>query len=433
MKSFFILAINSFLSGATAMLIWFAMSLWVYVNTQSVMATSLMSGIYMISLTVTGVWFGSLVDHHKKKTMLLGSSIATLIAFLAAFAVYLLAPENAFTSHSSPLLWLFIGCVFTGVIVGNIRNIAMPTVVTLMVPESDRDKANGILGTLSGISFLLASVISGFLLASSGMFWIMIIALVTLVASILHLLTLNVPEKGVAHIKEPEAKTDRFDFITTFKTIRAVPGLLALILFTSFNNFLGGVFMPLLDPYGLSLVSLEVWGIIWGFLSLGFILGGLFIAKFGLGKQPLRTLFMTNVLIWMISIFFTIQPWIMLLCVGMFIYICFVPFIEASEHTVIQKIVPKDRQGRVFGFAQSIETSASPLTALVIGPLAQYVFIPFMTTGAGVELLGGWFGTGQGRGIALVFITTGIIGLTMTLVAWNSKQYRLLSRQYAKK
>lgn len=53
-----------------------------------------------------------------------------------------------------------------------------------------------------------------------------------------------------------------------------------------------------------------------------------------------------------------------------------------------------------------------------------------MTTGAGVGLIGKWFGTGPDRGIALVFTITGIIGLTMTIIAFNSKYYRQLSAKY---
>ena len=72
------------------------------------------------------------------------------------------------------------------------------------------------------------------------------------------------------------------------------------------------------------------------------------------------------------------------------------PYAEAAEQTTLQKVVPYERQGRVFGFAQSVEQAASPLTAFLIGPLAQFVFIPFMTTGAGAEAIGGWFGTRPG-------------------------------------
>jgi DHA3 family multidrug efflux protein-like MFS transporter len=53
-----------------------------------------------------------------------------------------------------------------------------------------------------------------------------------------------------------------------------------------------------------------------------------------------------------------------------------------------------------------------------------------MTTGAGVELLGDWFGTGTDRGIALLFIVSGFIGLLATLLAMRSYSYRALSKNY---
>jgi MFS transporter, DHA3 family, multidrug efflux protein len=109
------------------------------------------------------------------------------------------------------------------------------------------------------------------------------------------------------------------------------------------------------------------------------------------------------------------------------------PFIEASEQTIIQKVVPNDRQGRVFGFAQSVEQAGSPMTAFLIGPIAQLFFIPFMTTGKGTELIGSWFGTGPGRGIALVFMASGVIGLTITIIAFRSKAYKRLTNSYLKK
>ena len=190
--------------------------------------------------------------------------------------------------------------------------------------------------------------------------------------------------------------------------------------------------MALMDAYGLSLVSVQVWGTLLGFLSFGFIFGGLYIAKKGLGKNPLKNLLRINIITWTVCIFFTIQPSIILFTIGILIWMCLVPFIEATEQTIIQKVVPPERQGRVFGFAQSVEQAASPLTAFLIGPIAQFIFIPYMTTGRGVDLIGDWFGVGVGRGIALVFIVTGILGLIVTILAMRSSSYKLLSKRYLK-
>jgi DHA3 family multidrug efflux protein-like MFS transporter len=120
-----------------------------------------------------------------------------------------------------------------------------------------------------------------------------------------------------------------------------------------------------------------------------------------------------------------------LLAVGCVIWLFLGPYAEAAEQTTLQKVVPFERQGRVFGFAQSVEQSASPLTAFLVGPLTQFVAIPFMTTGAGAEAIGGWYGTGPERGMAIVFSVTGLLGVLMTLLAFNSRQYRQLSAAYA--
>jgi DHA3 family multidrug efflux protein-like MFS transporter len=128
---------------------------------------------------------------------------------------------------------------------------------------------------------------------------------------------------------------------------------------------------------------------------------------------------------------FTIQPSFWLLAGGCFIWMLLGPYAEAAEHTTLQKVVPLERQGRVFGFAQSVEQAASPLTAFLIGPLTQFVVIPFMTDGAGADAIGSWFGTGPDRGIALVFTIAGLVGVGVTILALNSPQYRALSAAYA--
>lgn len=427
MKTFYQLLANTTFVSIINFTVWFAITFYVYLETKSVFATGTISGVYLVLTATTGIWFGSLVDHHRKKTMMLLSSAGSLLCFALAFILYTIVPESAFRDVASVHLWGFILLLMLGVIIGNIRNIALPTAITFLVPEEKRDKANGLVGSTSGVGFLVTSVISGYLVARSGMHDVLLLAIGVTIAAIIHLFFVTVEEKEIAHGPEHERKVD---VRGTIKVIAAIPGLFALIVFNSINNLLGGVFMALMDAYGLSLVSVQIWGLLWGFLSTGFIIGGLLIAKKGLGKNPVKTLFLANIVIWIISCFFTIYPSIILLVSGMFIYLCAVPFIEAAEQTVLQKVVPKERQGRVFGFSQSVEQAASPLTAFLIGPLTQFVFIPFMTTGAGVDLIGSWFGTGPARGIALVFTLTGIIGLIVTIIAMRSKYYKQLSHEY---
>lgn len=359
---------------------------------------------------------------------MLGSSFASLVFFIIGFIIFIASPQGAFSSVTSPYLWIFVMILLCGTTAGNIYNIALPTLVTVLVPENKHDKANGLMGSVMGVAFALTSVASGVVLGYWGMYWILVTAIIATILAIIYLVLIPVPEKKIIHAEG--VAPAKIDIRGTLASVKLIPGFLGLILFNTFNNFLGGVFMALMDAYGLSLVSVQVWGFLWGFLSLGFILGGLIIAKKGLGKNPIKTLFLTNIVMWTVCIFFTIQHSIILLTAGMLIYLILIPFVEASEQTIIQKVVPHERQGRVFGFAQSVEQAASPLTAFMIGPIAQFIFIPFMTTGRGVDLIGGWFGVGPARGLALVFTLTGIIGLIVTLFAIRSNSYKLLSKRY---
>ncbi len=428
MKTFYQILANTVIANVTNMTVWFAMIFFIYLETKSVTATSIVSGIYLVMTASLGIWFGSLVDHNKKKTVMILSGVISLIIYIIGFVLYISTPAETWKEPTSVTLWILNVLLLVGVIAGNLRSIAVPTLVTILIPEEERAKANGLTGTAFGIAFLICSAISGLLVGAGGMFYVLILGIVMMILSTLHLWFLVIPEKEIVHLEHQP----KVDLRGTFAVVAAIPGLMALILFSTINNFLGGTFMGLMDAYGLSLVSVETWGLLFAVISCGFIVGGLFISKYGLGKNPLVAMFAANIIIWIISAVFTIQPSIILLSVGMFIYISVVPFIEAAEQTILQKVVPQERQGRVFGFAQSVEQSASPLTTFLIGPIAETFFIPFMTTGAGVGLIGSWFGTGPARGIALVFVVTGIIGLILTIVAMNTKYYKLLSDRYMK-
>jgi MFS transporter, DHA3 family, multidrug efflux protein len=435
--TFFYLLAIALLAVTTTNFVWFALTYWAYLSTKSVISTSTMAGIFLVISVFSSFWFGSLVDHYKKKYVMMGSSIATLLLFLAGYIFFQLSPSEAFERVASWHLWIFVIILLCGTIAGALYNIAIPTLIGLVVPEKLHAKANGMFGVVIGIAFGITAVASGLVLAYYGMKTVLLIAIIVTAITIIALAFVKVPEKKIIHLPSKGERGGNsgkgVDIKGTIKIVKSIPGLFALIFFTTFNNFLGGVFFALMDAYGLSLVSVQVWGILWGILSLGFILGGLYISKKGLGKNPLKNLLRINMITWSVCIFFAIQPSILLLAVGTFIWMFFFPFIEAIEQTIFQKVVPPERLGRVFGFAHSIEQTASPLTAFFIGPIAQLIFIPFMTTGRGVELIGSWFGVGTGRGIALVFIIAGIIGLIVTILAKRSKAYHLLSRIYKRK
>ena len=105
---------------------------------------------------------------------------------------------------------------------------------------------------------------------------------------------------------------------------------------------------------------------------------------------------------------------------------------EAAEQTVIQQVVPLQRQGRVFGFAMAFESAAAPITAFLIAPIAQVWIIPYARSAEGAAQLAPLLGEGTSRGIALVFLAAGIIMIVAALLAFLTPVYRRVSASYAR-
>lgn len=91
----------------------------------------------------------------------------------------------------------------------------------------------------------------------------------------------------------------------------------------------------------------------------------------GLGTNPVRTLLLVNLVLWSVTCLFPLRSSLVVLAVGMYTYRLLMPFAEAAEQTILQRVVPYERQGRVLGLAQSVEQAASPLTAFLVGPVAS--------------------------------------------------------------
>ncbi len=418
---------NTLVAGVTSSFLWFALTFWVYLETRSVVATGVIGGAFAIASAAFGPFFGTYVDRHRKHTALVAASAVSAFSFAVATIVFAFVGSDQLLRLTSPWFWVLIAATLVGSVAGQMRGIALSTCVTLLVPEDQRDRANGMVGTVTGVSFAITSVFSGIVIGNLGMGWAYYIALGLTLVALAHLQTIAFDEPDPEPAADGEDRPAWVDLGGALEAIRAVPGLAMLIALAACNNLLGGVFLALMDAYGLELVSVEAWGLLWGLISLAFIAGGLAVARFGLGSRPVRLILLGNLINWTVCSVFALRSSIVLVTVGMIVWLALVPVIEAAEQTVLQRAIPYERQGRVFGFAQLVENAASPFTAFLIAPIAEVVFMPFMTDGSGADWIGDWFGTGPARGIALMFTLAGLIGVAVTLLAWNSKSYRRLT------
>lgn len=426
-RTFVQVLINTAVANVTTSYLWFALTFWVYLETRSVLATGIIGGAYMLLVAIFSMLFGTIVDRHRKHAVMVFAGAFTLVAFAVSLALYSMFPESTLLDLGQPWFWAFTTIILIGAVVENMRNIALSTTVTLLVPQDRHANANGLVGTVQGLAFLVTSVFSGLSIAFLGMGWTLAIAIALSAAALVHLLFLRIPEDAP---HRPDVRQPIIDLRGSITAVRAATGLFALIIFSTFNNFIGGVYLALMDPYGLELFPVELWGIVLGVTSTGFILGGLLVAKFGLGRNPIRTMLLLVVVMGLLGAFFTIRDWWWLYAGGIWIYMMIIPAVEAAEQTVIQKVVPFRTQGRVFGFAAAFESAAAPITAFLIAPIAEFIIIPFMEAPAGQDAFGWLLGDGVARGIALVFFVAGLLMVVAAVAAFFTRSYRLISARY---
>ena len=227
-RAFVHLLVNTLLVSVINFTVWFAVTFWVFLETESVLATGMVAGIFLVATALSGIWFGSLVDHHRKKTVMQVSALVSFGFYAVAFTLYQLTPERTFTDPASVTLWVFIVLSMLGVIAGNVRSIALMTLVTVLIPEDRRDKANGLVGTTLGISFLVTSVISGLLVAAGGMFYVLLLGMGVAGLSVGHLAFVRVPDRSEptasadAESGEPQAAQKKVDIRGTLRVVRGV-------------------------------------------------------------------------------------------------------------------------------------------------------------------------------------------------------------------
>ena len=206
-RVFLHLLVNMLLVSVINFTVWFAITFWVYLETRSVLATGMVAGIFLVATALSGIWFGSLVDHNRKKSVMQVSALVSLALYLGAFVLYQATPKERLHRPGQLRLWVFIVIAMVGVIAGNIRSIALMTMVTVLIEPDRRDKANGLVGTASGVSFLVTSVISGLLVAAGGMFYVLLLAMAVMALAAVHLALVKVDERRRVdgELVEPDA------------------------------------------------------------------------------------------------------------------------------------------------------------------------------------------------------------------------------------
>jgi len=390
----------------------FALSIWVYTTTGSVMQFSIMMLAFALPRLLIAPVAGMIVDRFNRRSVMLFSDMAH--AVLMGSVMVLL--------HFNLLVpWHLYVIAALSAIASAFQMPAYQAIIPQLVDEAQLGRANGMVNLADGVAQLLGPLLGGVLLGLIGLSGIVLIDLLTFAVAALALVLVRVP--NVAAIKSHDLSheangTDDFrdDFRTGWRFIAQRPALLQLMIYIAATVFLTSFVQVLTPPLVLSFTTEAMLGVILAVGGIGMLAGGLLMSVWGGPKRRVYGLLLFDVVTALALILAGVlsTPW--WFAVAAFFFFFSMPISRGSAQSIWQSVVPQPLQGRVFSARDMIAIAASPIAILLAGPLADGVFAPYVETQSG--WLSAWFG--NGHGIGLMFVLLGVLLILVNGIAWAS-------------
>ncbi len=387
----------------------FALSIWVYKLTGSVLQFSAMLLAMTVPRLLVSLFAGVIVDRWNRRTVMILSDCAQAVlsaCVLGLVILNLLQPWH-----------LFIIVALTAV-AASFQQPAYQALVTQLVSREQLGQANGLLNFGGGLAQLVGPLLGGIVLGWVGLAAVVLIDLATFCVALVMLALVRVP--NVRPVESSPAAPASTSFVQELRAgwrfIHERPALLSLMLYIAVTVFLTSFPTVLMPPLVLAFSNEQMLGLILTFGGVGLLLGGLLMSAWGGPKRRIYGVLVFDVLTAAAMIFAGFQTSVIGLAVAAFLFFVGMPISRGSAQSLWQSVVPEQLQGRVFTSRDFIAIAASPIALLTAGPLADGVFEPWMRA-TGAE---------PGRGIGLMFVGLGVLFLLANGVAWLSPKLREL-------
>ena len=379
MRTFLIIWIGQLVSLIGSQLTGFAMSVWVYDETRSVLLLALAQMAYSAPFVILSPLAGVLADRWNRRTAMIVSDFGAGAAVCTAAALYL-------TGSLQP--WMVIPINFAMASFTTLMWPAYTASLTLLVPKEQYGRANGFVQLGEALPQIAGPAVAGALYVAIHLGKLALIDAGTYLFSVVLMLLFvripNPPRTDDGHKARGSVWQEmRFgwDYILARK------GLLALLIFFLVTNFITGVMSPLFTPLILDNWTADVLGYLSTIMGVGMLVGTLVMSAWGGSKRKIYTLFGANLLCSLFLAGVGIRPSIPLLAVCGFGFMFTIPLGNASSQAIWQSKVAPDVQGRVFAVRRAIAWSSNIIAPLLAAPLADYVFKPGMAEGGWLAAL----------------------------------------------
>ncbi len=423
MRTFLIIWAGQFVSILGSGLTSFAIGVWIFQQTGQAMPFALTVLFGNLPALLLMPVAGSLADRWNRKALMILADSGSALITLALFVLLLLGDLQTWHIY----LLVMVGSVFSA-----FQEPAYQASVSMIVPKKDLTRANGIAQTAQAIQSILTPLIAGGLFVTIGMRGIILIDFVTYFFAVGALLIVRIPQPELPAEEKKQKGQVRQDLLFGWKYLRARQGLFGLLWYFAMVNFTLNFAGVLTGPLVLSVHPASAYGLVQTMLGAGLLTGGLLISAWGGPKTKRVPVLIGCIAAATLGLFIAgLNQNLAFPAVGFFVLMLFIPIASSMSQAVFQTKVAREVQGRVFAVRGLIARSMMPVGYILSGLLADFIFEPLMKEGGALSetIFGSLFGVGAGRGIGLMFVIAGVIGITVSALVYLNPRIRNLEEE----
>ncbi|MFE6856237.1 MFS transporter, partial [Streptomyces sp. NPDC057674] len=288
--------------------------------------------------------------------------------------------------------------------------------VPQLVPKRYLGRANGVVQMALGLAQFLVPLIAVGILHLIGLGGILVFDVVSYLIATGVTLLVRFPDAMAATRRESVGAEIRAGFRRALgsRSFRAM-----LFWFAVLNIFLSPLFL-LVTPLVLSFSTTAAAGWVSTAAGLGAVLGGLTLLVWGGPRRMrLRGVLFATLGLAAACVVTGLRPSVAVVAVGAFGMTYGLALLNGIYATVVQTKVPMRFHGRVIAVNTMVAWSTLPIGFALVAPAGPGLLQPLMDEGGALaSSVGALIGTGEGRGIGLLYLVFGLAMAVLVLVSF---------------
>jgi DHA3 family macrolide efflux protein-like MFS transporter len=368
-RNFFPMWIGQVLSLIGSRVVQFALIWYLAQTTGSATTLALAALVGLVPEILLGPIAGAYVDRWDRQlVMIVSDGAVALASWGLAYLFWVDAVE----------IWIIYVILFIRSIGGSFHLPAMQSSISLMVPEEQLTRVNGLNQMVNGVLTIAGPALGAFMLLLLPYYGIMLVDVATAILAIFLLMVINVPlpDRKDPGQEQPSLWLDLREGMAYLLGWRGLMIMVGMAMLTRFLLTPAYTLLPLMVSGYFNGPPGQL-GLLEGFLGLGMLAGGVILSLWGGFKRRIYTTMAGFVVLGIGLLVMGLAPagLFVIALAGVLVIGLAVPLVDGPMMAILQASVDPNIQGRVFSLMGSLVGLAAPVGLILAGPISDWLGI----------------------------------------------------------